>query len=111
MGRHIDKSQYIENLVKYLINKNNYIELFHRVQIGFDEFIGHVKWDLYAGEVKKMNPKTLGQIMCSFQPGEIRVDKDELFEKISFSGDCEDMLRELVSLCLACVIMDHIGCR
>lgn len=102
--------QYIVNLTNHLIDKNRYDEIFYKIS-NPDEFIRHVKLDLDSGDVRAMNPDTLGRIMCSFKTGDVKASKKDLFGGISFSGDCEEMLRELVSLCLAYAIRDRLDDR
>ncbi|MDO8633074.1 MAG: hypothetical protein Q7K38_00790 [Candidatus Wildermuthbacteria bacterium] len=99
--------QYIVNLTDNLIGKNRYDEIVRRIGIG-NEFVRHVKIDLECGDVRNMSPETLGKIMCSFEVGDVVASQLELFEGVHFSGDCEEMLRELVSLCLAYVIRDRL---
>lgn len=99
--------QYIINLTNNLIGKNHYDSVFHRIASN-NEFVQHVRTDLFCGDVQDMSPETLGKIMCSFEIGDVMASKNDLFSNITFVGDCEDMLRELVSLCLAYVIRDRL---
>ena len=98
--------QYIDNLIKDLVEKNEYRKEFYK--LGTDEFIKHVKTDLYSGDVKTMDPSTLGRIMCSFEIGDVLTSKRNLFNGVCFGGDCGEMLRELVSLCLAYAIRGRL---
>ena len=102
--------QYIVDLTNYLISKNRYDEILHRI-VDWDKFVQHVKLDLESGDVRTMNPNTLGRIMCSFEIGDVMASKKDLFNGVSFSGDCEEMLRELISLCLAYAIRDRLDDR
>lgn len=95
--------QYIVNLTNNLIGKNRYDEIFYRIG-NSDKFVEHVKTDLEAGDVRTMSPAKLGEIMCSFEIGDVTASKEDLFCGVDFGGDCEGMLREIVSLCLAYVI-------
>jgi len=105
---------YIDNLTDNLITKNHYGQVFKKLgdglkSDGLTEFIKHVKLDLLSGDVQKMNPKTLVKIMCSSEHDDDNpVYKSTLFASITFSGDFEEMLREMVSLCLAFAIYDRI---
>jgi len=99
--------QYIVNLTNHLIAKNRYDEVFYKIG-NPDEFVQHVKFDLDSGDVRTMNLDTLGKIMGSFEIGDVMASKKDLFNNVSFSGDCEEMLRELVSLCLAFAIRDRL---
>ena len=49
----------------------------------------------------------------SFEIGDVMASKKDLFNNVSFNGDCEEILRELVSLCLAFAIRDRLtgGCQ
>lgn len=98
---------YIINLTGNLIGKNRYDEVFHKIK-NLNEFIKHVKFDLESSDIRIMNPDTLGRIMCSFEIGDVMASKIDLFSGVCFGGDCEDMFRELVSLCLAYVIRDRL---
>lgn len=98
---------YIVNLTSHLIGKNRYDVIFLRPDVL--DFVRHVKLDLDSGDVRNMSPETLGKIMCSFEVGDIIASKQELLEGVHFSGDCEEMLRELVSLCLAYAIRDRLS--
>lgn len=99
--------QYIVNLTNNLIGKNRYDEVFHKLRNSSDEFIEYVKCDLETGDIRDMNPETLGKIMCSFELGDVMATKKELFQRVTFDGFCEDMFRELVSLCLAYAIKER----
>ena len=103
--------QYIVNLTNNLISKNRYDEIFYKLGNSSDKFIAHVKCDLEIGDVRDMNPETLGKIMCSFELGDVMATKKELYDNITFSGFCEDMLRELVSVCLAYAIKERVDDR
>jgi len=102
--------QYIVNLTNHFIGKNRYDKVFNKIG-NPDEFVQHVKFDLDSGDVRTMNPDTLGRIMCSFEIGDVMASKKDLFNGVSFGGDCEEMLRELVSLCLAYAIRDRLDDR
>lgn len=100
--------QYIVNLTNHLIGKNGYDATFYRIN-NLEKFIEHVKTDLEAGDVRTMSPAKLGEIMCSFEVGDVMAGKKDLFNGTHFSGDCEEFLRELVSLCLAYAIRDRLS--
>ena len=95
--------KYIVNLTSHLIRTNHYDEIFDEIG-NQNEFIRHIKFDLLCGDVRKMSAETLGKIMCSFEIGDVIADKNDLFNGVSFGGNCEEMLRELVCLCLAYAI-------
>ncbi|MFZ1719920.1 MAG: hypothetical protein WAU28_01035 [Candidatus Moraniibacteriota bacterium] len=97
-------SPYIQNLTNNLIGKNGY----DRLGLHPSELVKHIKFDLEVGDVSKMNPETLGKIMAAFDNGDVMASKSELFNLVSFSGDCGDFLRELVSACLAMTIRDRL---
>ncbi len=100
--------QYIVNLTNHLIGKNRFDEIFYR--IGNPEgFVKHVKTDLEAGDIRTMSSTKLGEIMCSFEIGDVITGQKDLFNGVHFSGDCEELLRELVSLCLAYAIKDRLS--
>lgn len=98
---------YIQNLTDTLIGKNRFDLMFERVKER-EGFIDRVQNTLEIRDVRKMNPETLGRILCSLEVGDVMVGRTELFGRMHFCGDCEDMLRELVSLCLAYVICDRL---
>lgn len=100
--------QYIVNLTNNLIGKNGYEELYHQ----YDDlrlFLELVKLDLETGDVGAMSPAKLGQIMCSFEVGDVITSKSELLGHVRFAGTCEQMLRELVSIYLAYVIKERLA--
>lgn len=99
--------QYIVNLTNHLISKNRYDEVYSRID-NVDVFVQHVKVALCCGDVLDMSPETHGKVMDSFEIGDVMASKEELFNGVHFSGDCGEMLRELVSLCLAYVIRDRL---
>ncbi len=104
--------EYILNLTNNLIAKNHYeqVDLKMRAEQNYpSNLVEHIKWDLAAGDVRKMNPETLGRVMCSLETGDVMASKQELLvDNLGFAGDCEDLLRELVSLCLAFLIRDRL---
>lgn len=102
--------QYIVNLTNHLIGKNGYDAIFHRIE-NLGKFVEHVKASLEAGDVRAMSPAKLGEILCSFEIGDVMAGKQELLDGLHFSGDCEELLRELVSLCLAYAIRDRLDDR
>jgi len=94
--------KYIEDLTNNLIGRNRY-----------DTLMGHMDDDreiaLRCGDVSDMKPETLGKIMCSFEIGDVPASHYELFSTIRFdSGDCDDLLRTLVSICLAYTIRNRL---
>ena len=100
--------QYIVSLTNHLIGKNRYDEIFYRIGDS-EEFVEYVKADLEDGYVRTMPPAELGEIMCLLQIGDVMATEKDLLGGVHFSGDCEETLRELVSLCLAFVIRDRLG--
>ncbi len=104
--------EYIKNLTDNLISKNRYdeVDLRLRAESSLTSLVEYVKVDLEAGDVKNMNPETLGRIMANFEIGDVMASKADIVEWIHFNGDCEDLLRELVALCLAFVIKDRLDC-
>ena len=100
--------QYIVNLTNHLIGKNRFDETFYRIG-NPDKFVERVKTDLEAGDVRAMSPTKLGEIMCSFEIRDVVASRKELFNGIHFCGDCEELLRELVSLCLAYSIRERLS--
>ncbi|GEM_PF-2106000 len=98
--------EYIVNLTNNLIGKNRYDEVFRRMD-NRNEFLTHVKFDLDSGDVRDMTPETLGKIMCSFEIGDVLSSHPG--KEVTFSGDCEDFLRETASLCLAYAIRGRLN--
>ncbi len=99
--------QYLSNLTSSLIRNNRFDEDYHAMNQK-ESFIDHAMAVLVTGDVAKMTPQKLGRLMCSFTVGEVFVPKDELIQKIHFSGDSREMLREMVSLFLAWMIWDRL---
>lgn len=100
----IKMRKYIVDLTNHLIAKNRYDGAFGELESV--TFLKYVKNDLNFGDVWKMKPETLGKIMCSFEIGDVMACHPG--KEVSFAGDCEDMLREMVALCLAYVIRDRL---
>lgn len=97
---------YIVNLTNNLIGKNRYDDIFRRMG-NEDEFLTHVKFDLDANDVHNMTPETLGKVMCSFEIGDVLSAHPG--KEVTFSGDCEELLREIVSTCLAYAIRSRLN--
>lgn len=55
--------------------------------------------------VVKMTPQTLGKILCSLEPTDVRYQLPEQFE---FPYNFEKELPEVVGWCLACAIADRL---
>ena len=107
MGNNTD-IKYIQNLIKNLIAKNLYARSFDRdLKPSQEEFVMHVYQDLLSDDVYEMNPGTLGKIMCAFEIGQVLTTRQEIFNYLRFSGDCEDFLRSQVALFLALMIRDQ----
>ncbi len=97
---------YLKNLTDHLIRKHRYDKV-HQNLLTPDQSRSFIKESLGAQVVNEMSPKTLGEIMCSFEIGDIMSAHPG--KEVSFSGDCESMLRELVALCLAYLIVDRLN--
>lgn len=105
--------KYIQNLTDTLIGKHRFDLVAFRIDIvgskrDRDNFLDHVSDTLVARDVRAMNSETLGKILCSLEVGDVIVGKKELFERLNFSGDCEETLREFVAIALAYVIRDRL---
>src|ERR1700733_7832107 len=101
--------KYIQNLTDHLIRKNRYDLVRERfLSRARDSFLRFVMLELAAGDVRDMSPETLGKIMCSFESEDIMATANELYSKLHFAGCCEDLLRDLTSLCLAYVIRERV---
>ncbi|MBI1957081.1 MAG: hypothetical protein HYS44_01315 [Candidatus Niyogibacteria bacterium] len=98
---------YIKNLTDNLIGKHRFDDAFKR-ESDRDEFLRQVQFDLENIDVNDMKPETLGKIMCSFEVGDVMAAKEHLAQGIHFAGDCGEMLRELVALCLAYAIRERL---
>jgi hypothetical protein len=96
------KTQYIVNLTNDLITRNRYDGVPKK------DFLEVVADDLERRDVAKMNPATLGKILCSIESGDVLIGKAELLGALHFSGDCDRLLRELVARVLAQVIKDRL---
>jgi hypothetical protein len=98
---------YIKNLTDYLIGKHHFDAIYIQIP-NRDNFLNHVRLSLEAAEVKLWKPETLGKILCQFEIGDVIASKTELAQKLYFAGDCEDMLRGMVAICLSYVIRDRL---
>ena len=103
-------NKYIKDLTDQLISKN-YLDTAWRQAPSEEEFFKFAKRDLLCGDVQNMRPETLGKIMCSFEHGSVPASKDEIFAAVAFGGDCDQLLRELVSACLTFVITARLNPR
>jgi hypothetical protein len=108
--KEIRVQQYIVNLTDHLIGKYRYYDYLVCATPPWDwiRFSERIKNDLETDEVRKMNPETLGRIMCSLEIGDVLIGKAELLHGLHFCGDCGDLLREMVSVCLARIIRDRL---
>ena len=75
----------------------------------WEQFTSHVTIDLLMTDIKAMKPHTLGEIMCSFEHSDVLTKHPG--KEVCFGGDAEGMFREIVALCLACVIRDRLDPR
>lgn len=99
-------NQYIVNLTDNLIGRHRLDERFRRTSKS--SFVTQVTDILEFDDVKKMNPETLGRVLCSLETGDVAAGKSDLFSRLHFSGDPGETLRELVSICLAYVIHSRL---
>jgi hypothetical protein len=106
---------YIINLTDHLIRKHRFDDDMGRLLTGWSiaisnesDFLARVAQTLEFGAIRDMNPERLGYIMALFEIGDVMTTKEEIFEHVRFSGDCEDFLRQQVAFCLACVIRDRL---
>jgi hypothetical protein len=103
-------SEYLVRLTDQIIQQGGYVYLRRSIYANDAEgFRGHIKDDMFLTPVKDMNPQTLGKIMGSFGPYQVLASHDELFAKVRFMGDCENVLRELVAACLSYFIRDRFN--
>ena len=98
--------EYIKNLTDYLIAKNRY-EVIAR-EYHKPHFLRHVIIDLLLRDVQQMKPEKLGTIIGSFEFGDVQADRNFLSE-IGYSGNPSEVLRGMVSTCLAIVIWDRLN--
>ncbi len=101
--------KYITDLTTALIQGNDFEALFNQAR-SKAQFVDFTKMFLANNEVGVMNPSTLGKIMYELQSGDVMATHEELFGEngIKFQGDTNLLLRDLVSMCLACVIRDRL---
>lgn len=103
----MSKADYIANLTRDLAGRNHFGMSLEKLETR-EAFIAFAQTQLCGGDVGKMNPATLGRIMCSFEIGDVLASKEELCMRITFAGNCEDLLRELVATCLAYKIYHYL---
>ncbi len=104
-------SPYILNLTNHLISKHRYDEFLTKVNLALTHpnlRIRELRASLEVQALQDMKAETLGKIMRELDIGDVMATKDEIFQHVGFSGDCEDMLRELVATCLAFTISERI---
>jgi hypothetical protein len=101
--------QYIVNLTNEIIGRHGLDEVFERFPQDKVTFIQQISPSIEVHHVRKMNPETLGRILCSLEVGDVMASRKELSERIYFAGDCEDLLRSLVVTCLAYAITERLS--
>jgi hypothetical protein len=102
-------NQYIENLTDNLIRRHHFDADWEEMENqDREKFLKQIKDDLDDLDVCKMKPETLGRVMCSIELGNVMASKEDLFQGVCFAGQCGDLLRDLVSLCLAYIIRERI---
>jgi hypothetical protein len=102
-------NQYLVNLSNSLIGSNRYDEKARSYLDRRPQFRKQLAVDLSICEVSEMKPAKLGEIMAAFDVGDVMATKEEIFELVHFAGDCEEMLREIVSVCLAFYIDSRLN--
>lgn len=95
--------QYIINLTDHLIGRYNLEQAFGRRK-DKETFIEDVKFVLDVDAVGEMTGQRLGHIMSSFEVGDVPATQAELMRYVSFAGDCDGFLRQIVSTSLAYTI-------
>lgn len=98
---------YIKNLTDHLISRNRFFDEWKLIK-DREKFLQTVKRTLLVRDVQDMRSETLGKIMCSFEPEDVPAARHELLKGIAYGGDCEEVLRELVALCIAYAIRERI---
>jgi len=96
-------SPYIYNLTNTLIGNGRY-----DLMMATETLAKHIQIDLACGAVREMKPETLGKIMGAFETGDVMLTRNEIFQDIKFSGDCEEFLCDIVAICLASVIVNRL---
>lgn len=100
--------KYIVDLTNDLISRNRFDRACDLMAGNKITFLKQATMDLLIGDVAQMNPATLGKIMASFEVGDVMVNRQEIFEHVTFSGGSEDFLREIVSFFLAAAIFERL---
>lgn len=103
---------YIVNLTNELIRKNRFLDISKRTGMENrqqQQEFGKIVWiTLHNRDIAKMNPGTLGKILCELENGDVMTSQEELARNLYFAGNCGQMLQGLVAYCLTCVIRDRI---
>ncbi|MES2214351.1 MAG: hypothetical protein V4465_03135 [Patescibacteria group bacterium] len=97
---------YIINLTDYLIRANHFDKITWISEPA--AILDHIAVMLRTGEVNEMSPGKLGEILGSFEVGDVPTSQEELLKDLKFAGDCEAFLRSLVSICLAHAILNRL---
>jgi len=102
--------QHIVHLTDYLISKHGFDNLgeVQSTPRSRTQFIKHVAIHLEAGELQKMKPSKLGEILGELKLGDMDVSREDLLVNVHFAGDCLNLLRSLVASCLAHVIYERL---
>ena len=101
-------TKYIVNLTNNLIGKNRLHVMAKRFANERGGFLAFTMATLVNHDIKDMKPETLGRVMCELEVGDVLASKQYLCQAIHFGGDCGDMLRELVAICLAHAILERL---
>lgn len=102
----IKVQEYIVNLTDDFIRRHRFAALRPHVRRGF---FAYVKDTIAQHDVARMSPETLGRIMCSLKPAEVLVyEAGGFLGMLKFRDDCGDLLRQAVTVALACVIRNRL---
>ena len=100
--------KYIVDLTNDLINRNRFDRVCDYMAGNKATFLKQATMELLIGDVAQMRPETLGKIMASFEVGDVMVNRQEIFDGVTFSGDSEEFHREVVSFFLAAAIFERL---
>ena len=89
----------IENLINQLIQRHRLIELWRRTER--DEFEAQVRNILGLQDVRRMQGPKLGELICSFERGDLNLKPGELVHLLELCDEPIEFQRALLSFFLA----------
>lgn len=101
-------TQYLINLTEDLIGKYNFHKVVKTKALDFKQFGKHIEVTLLCNDVEIWAAETLGRVLGDLTTNEVTMNP-LVDPGHSYNGSCKDLLRDIVSRCLAHVIRDMLS--